>query len=82
MSFYRRLRTFMLFMKEAFLVSLVLFLLQPVAVASMPAIQPLFEEALAASEQGEPAVELTLWDQVLEIAPNEDRKSTRLNSSH
>ncbi len=71
MSFYRRLRTFMLFMKEAFLVSLVLFLLQPVAVASMPAIQPLFEEALAASEQGEPTVALTLWDQVLEIAPND-----------
>ncbi|MDP6310369.1 MAG: tetratricopeptide repeat protein [Prochlorococcaceae cyanobacterium ETNP14_MAG_4] len=71
MNFWRRWRTVLLSVNELFLLALVLFLVQPAAFAAVPVIQPLFDQALAASEVGELSAALSLSDQLLELDPED-----------
>ncbi len=71
MNFWRRWRTVLLSVNELFLLALVLFLVQPPAFAAVPVIQPLFDQALAASEVVEMSAALTLSDQLLELDPED-----------
>jgi len=71
MNFWRRWRTVLLSVNELFLLALVLFLVQPAAFAAVPVIQPLFDQALAASEVVEMSAALTLSDQLLELDPED-----------
>ena len=71
MNFWRRWRTVLLAVNELFLLALVLFLVQPAAFAAVPVIQPLFDQALAASEVVEMSAALTLSDQLLELDPED-----------
>lgn len=50
---------------------LIVLLLQPVSVLAAKPLKLLFEEALADSQQGDFASALPLWDQVLEVDPND-----------
>ena len=71
MNFWRRWRTVLLSVNELFLLALVLFLVQPPAFAAVPVIQPLFDQALAASEVVEMSAALSLSDQLLELDPED-----------
>ena len=48
-----------------------LLVMDPVTGAATPALQPLFEQALEASRQGDFQAALPLWDEFLELAPEQ-----------
>ena len=53
------------------LLLVVLLTIQPVIGTATPALQPLFQQALEASKQGDFSAALPLWNQFLELAPED-----------
>ncbi len=70
MSFLQGLKNWVPRWSGLLLVALLL-VMDPVTGAATPALQPLFEQALEASRQGDFQAALPLWDEFLELAPEQ-----------